>query len=114
MYRCFVQCRPDERFRVIYKTLDSIHVMPFEVRDVLQTLKTGKSSGPDGINNRILIKVAGQLAPHLCGHFNYSLITSSVPSTWKISNVCPIFKSGDPSLPSNYRLVSLVNNIEKY
>ena len=104
---------PDEHFRVIHEILDSIHVMPSEVLDVLKTLKKGKASGPDGINNRILIESAGQLAPHLCDLFNYSLITGSVPSSWKISNVCPIFKSGDPSLPSNYRPVSLLNNIEK-
>ena len=104
---------PDERFYVINDSLDSINVMPSEVLDVLKTLKTGKASGPDGINNKILIEAAGQLAPHLCNLFNYSLNTSAVPSSCKISNVCPIFKSGDPSLPSNYRPVSLLNNIEK-
>ena len=31
----------------------------------------------------------------------------------KVSNVYPIFKSGDSSLPSNYRPVSLLNSIEK-
>ena len=44
---------------------------------------------------------------------NYSLNTSTVPSSWKIYNVCLIFKSGDPSPPSNYRPVSLLNSIEK-
>ena len=39
--------------------------------------------------------------------------TSSVPNSWKMSNVCPIFKSGDPFLPSNYRPISLLNNIDK-
>ena len=87
--------------------------MQSEVLDVLKTLQLGKASGPYGINNRILIEAAGQLAPHLCDLFNQSLNTSSVPSSWKISNVCPIFKSGDASLASNYRPVSLMNNIEK-
>ena len=87
--------------------------MPTEVLDVLKTLKTGKASGPDGINSRILIESAHQLAPHLSKLFCFSLDISSVPNSWKISNVCPIFKSGDPSLPSNYRPVSLLNNIEK-
>ena len=97
---------------VINDSLDSINVMPSEVLDILKTLKTGKASGPDGINNKILIEATGQLAPHLCDLFNYSLNTSTVPSSWKISNVCPIFWSGDPSLPSNYRPVSLLNNTE--
>ena len=48
-----------------------------------------------------------------CDLFYQSLNTNSVPSSWKISNVCPILKSGDASLPSTYRPVSLLNNIEK-
>ena len=48
-----------------------------------------------------------------CDLFNQSLNTNTVPSLWKISNVCPILKSGDASLLSNYRPVSLLNNIEK-
>ena len=104
---------PDESFYLTHDTLDAIHVMPSEVFDVLKTLKAGKASGPDGINNRVLIEAAGQLAPHLCDLFNQSLNTSSVPSSWKISNVCPVFKPGDPSLPSNYRPVSLLSSIDK-
>ena len=81
----------DERLYVINDSLDSINVMPSEVLDILKTLKTGKASGPDGINNKILIEATGQLAPYLCDLFNYSLNTSTVLSSWKISNVCPIF-----------------------
>ena len=102
----------DENQESVNNSFDSINVMQSEVLDVLKTLKLGKASGPDGINNRILIEAAGQLAPHLCDLFNQSLNTSSVPSSWKISNVCPIFKSGDAFLPSNYRPVSFLN-IEK-
>ena len=65
--------------------------MPTEVLDVLKTLKTGKASGPDGINNRILIETARQLAPHLSELFNSSLNISSVPNSRKVSNVCPLF-----------------------
>ena len=36
-----------------------------------------------------------------------------VPSEWKHSNVCAIFKKGDPSDPSNYRPISLLNTMEK-
>ena len=106
---------PDEGFYFIHDTLDAIHVMPSEVFDFLKTLKAGKASGPDGINNRVLIEAAGQLSPHLrvCDLFNQSLNTSSVPSSWKISNVCPVFKSGDPAIPSNYRPVSLLSSIDK-
>ena len=93
---------PGEGFQVIRDTLDSIHVMPSEVFDVLITLKAGKASGPDGINNMVLSEAAGQLAAHLCALFNQSINISLVPSSWKIFNVCPVFKSGDLLIHSNY------------
>ena len=36
-----------------------------------------------------------------------------MPSAWKLSNVCFIFRGGDPSIPSNYRPVSLLHTMEK-
>ena len=45
--------------------------------------------------------------------FNYSLHCCKMPSAWKLFNVCLLFKGGDPSIPSNYRPVSLLNIIEK-
>ena len=42
--------------------------MQFEVLDILKTLKLGRASGPDRINNRILIEAAGKLAPHFNGN----------------------------------------------
>ena len=80
---------PVERFQSENDTLDTINIIP-----------------TDCINNRILIETAHQLVPHLSELFNFSLNTSSVPNSWKVSNVYPIFKSGDPSLPSHYRPVS--------
>ena len=85
----------------------------FESQDVLINLNVGKSPGPDGINNIILRESANQLANPLCQFFNFSLETSKLHLSWKMSNVCPVFKNGDPSLPPNYRPVSLLNTMEK-
>ena len=94
-------------------SLSTFRIQPSEVRDVLITLNVGKASGPDGINNIVLRQTANELAIPLCQFFNFSLDSCNLPSSWKISNVCPIFKSGDPSFPSNYRPVSLLNTMEK-
>ena len=87
--------------------------MQYKVYDILKTLKQGKASGPESRNNRVLTEAAFQLAPILCSLFNQSLMSCTVPTSCKLSNVCPIFKSGDKSLPCNYRPVSLLNGIEK-
>ena len=94
-------------------SLSSIRINPSEVKDILKTLKVGKASGPDGINNVVLGQAANELATLLCHFFNFSKESCSLPVSWKTSNVCPIFKSGDPSIPSNYRLVSFLNTMEK-
>ena len=80
--------------------------MPGEVKDILSTLKLGKSSGPDGINNHVL-KVhvlSTELASPLYALFNFSLSQSTVPDSWKEANVMPILKKDDPSEVSSYTL----------
>ena len=104
---------PNECMRIGEHSLSSIRIYPSEVKDILKTLKVGKASGADGINNIVLRQAANELATPLCHFFNVFLESCSLPSSWKTSNVCPIFKSGDPSIPSNYRPVSLLNTMEK-
>jgi len=94
-------------------SLQSILITQEEVIDSIKCLKVGKASGPDGIDNRILKEEMHQLSNPLCDLFNSCLNTCKMPSCWKIANVCPIFKKGDPSLASNYRPISLLNTTEK-
>ena len=83
--------------------LSSITVMQAEVLDVYQMLRRCKA--PYTIN-RILHEATSQFAGPLSQLFNYSLHCCKMPSAWKLSNVCLIFKGGDPSIHSNYRPVS--------
>ena len=93
--------------------LESIIIQPSELLDVMRSLPLGKASGPDGINNRILLEAAAELSVPLCQLFNHSLHVKIMPQLWKCPNVCAVFKKGDPSSPSNYRPISLLNTIEK-
>ena len=93
--------------------LDDISITPDEVKSVLQTLKLGKSSGPDTINNRILKELAIPLSHPLCDLFKFSLTKCVCPNSWKEANVSPLFKNDDPSMTSNYRPISLLNTIGK-
>ena len=88
-------------------TLDSIHFSPTEVKDILSTLKLGKASGPDNVNNRILKEATVPLSNPLCDLFNYSMSKCVCPNLWKKANVSPLYKKDDQSLVSNYRPVSL-------
>ena len=63
--------------------------------------------------SKILVESAFQISCPLCRLYNLCLDKCVLPSAWKTSLVCSIFKSGDRSIPSNYRPVSLLNTMEK-
>ena len=67
-----------------------------EVRSILQTLKLGKSSVPDNINNKILKEIASPISKPLCDLFNFSLSRGIFPEAWKQANVSPLYKKDDP------------------
>ena len=93
---------------IINSNMYSLHFSPAEIESVLKSLKTGKATGPDGMNNCILRELSKELAVPFCSLFNQSVETGVFPQCWKVAHVCPIYKNGDRSLPSNYRPVSLL------
>ena len=97
----------------VHHNLDSIILTPDEVKNILKALPIGKATGPDGLSNRILAALANELSSPLCDFFNQSLYQGDVPDSFKESHVSPVPKGGDQSLPSNYRPISLLSNMEK-
>ncbi len=93
--------------------LESITFTENEIETLLAKVPLGKASGPDGVNNRILKELKHELATPLTDLFNASIQLGQFPNEWKKANVVPIFKAGNPSLPSNYRPISLLSTISK-
>ncbi|MEW8247643.1 MAG: reverse transcriptase family protein, partial [Candidatus Thiodiazotropha endolucinida] len=93
--------------------LSILQTNPYEVQLMLETLKTGKASGPDTINNYILKNCAHELSPPLAELFNASLRSATVPILWKEANVTPVYKKDDPSDCRNYRPISLLSTVGK-
>ena len=73
----------------------------------------GHASGPDNISNRVLKECAISLAFPLHQLINYSFSTGEFPNSWKYSNTCPIYKSSEKFIKTNYRPVSLLSNLSK-
>ena len=57
--------------------------------------------------------VADTISAPLAHLFNVSILSGTFPSTLKISCLTPIFKKDDPSLPKNYRPISITHTISK-
>ncbi|KAL8591660.1 hypothetical protein ACOMHN_056776 [Nucella lapillus] len=88
-------------------TLEDFEISEEKVLKLLQTLKTHKATGPDGINPLVLSKAADILAHPVTILFRKSLEDGQVPQDWRTATVSPIFKKGSRLQPCNYRPVSL-------
>ena len=86
-----------------------LNVSVEESSDIIQILHPNKASGPDVISHEMLKLCPNKIALPLQIIFNKSLQQSKYPTNWKLAHVIAVFKNGDSSLPSNYRLISLIN-----
>ena len=74
-----------------------------EVVQACRTLKNRKAQGKDGITNEIIKASLPDMCNVLNKLFNVILSTGLNPDSWKTGANVPIYKSGDPTNPSNYR-----------
>ena len=84
-----------------------------QVYDLLRSLDTSKSSGPDGISARMLKNTARPIAPSITNLFNGSIRCGYPPSGWKTSSVVPIPKKPRAEHSSDFRPISLLRIISK-
>ena len=73
----------------------------------LKSLNPDKASGPDSMTSWFLKENGTIIAPMLTHIFQESVDTGTIPDQWKEANICPTFKKGKQSDPTNYRPVSL-------
>ena len=95
---------------------DHILNRPIELQEVIgsiATLKNGKSSSDDLINNEILKVLSGSENQTLLlvKLFNHCLDSGTYP--WNNSIITPLHKKGCKSNPDNYRAVAVSSNIGK-
>nr|CAH7714539.1 unnamed protein product [Callosobruchus chinensis] len=84
-----------------------------EILIAAKKIKNKLTSGPDQIPSFLVKDCISTLVKPLKIIFNLILKNSIFPDTWKIAKVCPIHKSQDRDLISNYRPISILNNFAK-
>ena len=84
-----------------------IQVTKDKVIKLLRGVNSSKSAGADGLHPRFIKETADTLCEPVTILFNQSLFEGSLPDIFKRANVTPIHKSGEKSLPKNYRPISV-------
>lgn len=84
-----------------------------EVEKLLGSVNQHKSTGSDGIPACLLRNGASSVAPFFRDIINESFSTGQFPDIYKLANIHPILKRGDPELASNYRPISLLPILSK-
>ena len=79
----------------------------------IDSLKSGKSNGPNSIPTNLLKLVSKIVSEPLTLIINKSFNEGIFPDLFKIANVVPIFKKDSKLDVSNYRPISLLSNISK-
>ena len=84
-----------------------------ELGRIISGMRNSGASGTDGVCIRMLkagFAAIGRVILHIV---NTCITLSDIPDSWKHSTVRPIFKSGNPADPTNFRPISLVPVIMK-
>jgi exonuclease III len=84
-----------------------------EVQRAIKILKNNKACGLDGISNEMIKYGQHVLTQPLTKIFNDVLKTAIYPKSWAQGYISPIYKSGNPLDPSNYRGITITSCIAK-
>jgi hypothetical protein len=87
------------------------HVAIAEV--ILKSIPSRKAPGSDHLRAEMLRPIARPLSALLSVLFRLCYRWSYVPKSWRSATIFPIFKKGDPKLPSNFRPISLTSVFRK-
>ena len=93
--------------------LNNISITPTDVYEALSSLDPNKAMGPDGISPKVLKYCADILTNPITYLFSLTLTKSYLPIEWRTHCIIPVFKTGDHTVISNYRPISLLCIISK-
>jgi len=79
-----------------------------EIWEVLKRMKKNKAVGADGLPMEVWKYAGSDLRKGLAKLMNLVWKEGRMPEDWRKSVIVPIYKRGDPNLPSNYRGISLL------
>ena len=99
----------------INKSLSLTDIMLNEdiINEAIHELSPNSAAGTDCVPSLLLVNCATELAHVLLLIFSHSLSHGFIQKSWKRAAIIPIYKSGDKTVPSNYRPISLISVVCK-
>lgn len=88
------------------------HVNPVKVKNAVFSITTS-AEGNDRVCIKMLKFILNPILPSLTNIINTSLQTSSFPTSWKKSLICPIPKVNYPTAAGEYRPISILCTMSK-
>jgi hypothetical protein len=85
-----------------------------EMLKLINGIPSGKATGLDNIQVRLLKTCATEIVDSLTYLVNLSLHSGKFPKDWKLAKITPIHKKGAKTDPGNYRPVSVLPVISKF
>ena len=100
---------PEITFIPHVKSEFKFNFIPLDVvRRLVKDIEISKSSGLAFLSSRLLKDAFLVLIPELTHLFNESINTGLFPKLWRIGNITPIPKEGNPLDPGNWRPITLL------
>ena len=96
----------------IEESLD-LPITEAELDTALNNTKLGKSPGPDGVLQKVLVHGGNTLKAFLFAIISMFWVTENLPSEVRDPNITILFKKGDRSQCGNYRGISLLSVVGK-
>ena len=86
---------------------------PPEVERLIDQLKINKPCRSVDAPTKFIKYGKSVIAQYLCASYNKCIVEGEYPNLFKITEVIPIFKKGNPELAFNYRPMSLNHQVNK-
>lgn len=88
-------------------------ILENEIISAIQSLKSNKAPGPDGLIGEFYKNGREHILPFLIKFFNYIFDNGLFPDNWSLSILQPLHKKGDINNPDNFRGISLLDICSK-
>lgn len=88
-----------------------VHATTEDVHAAINRLKSNAATGQDGISAKFVKRYIGKLIEPLTNCINNAISAGTYPQVLKHASVVPIWKSGDCTICSNYRPISVLSSL---